>query len=157
MRIVYQANLPVANEIGTGKKKQAFQIDRCGNVFHLSCHMFFQFGFFFICKSFFFLKAIIYDWWSHTWLSELFLKRPNSLWLCFFFFFQIDLGDRLLPAFNHASKIPFSDVNLAQGQARAPKWGPDSSTSEVTTIQLEFRDLSKITGNKKYEVQHERS
>ena len=26
-----------------------------------------------------------------------------------------------------------------------------SSTSEVTTIQLEFRDLSRVTGNPKYE------
>ncbi|KAH9508774.1 Endoplasmic reticulum mannosyl-oligosaccharide 1,2-alpha-mannosidase [Bulinus truncatus] len=63
----------------------------------------------------------------------------------------IDLGKRLLPAFNHGSKIPYSDVNLANGIARPPKWGPDSSTSEVTTIQLEFRDLSKVTGNKEFE------
>ncbi|XP_005106053.1 endoplasmic reticulum mannosyl-oligosaccharide 1,2-alpha-mannosidase [Aplysia californica] len=63
----------------------------------------------------------------------------------------IDLGTRLLPAFNHNSKIPFSDVNLAHGVAKAPRWGPDSSTSEVTTIQLEFRDLSKVSGDKRFE------
>ncbi|CAL1536742.1 unnamed protein product [Lymnaea stagnalis] len=63
----------------------------------------------------------------------------------------IELGNRLLPAFNHGSKIPYSDVNLATADARPPKWGPDSSTSEVTTIQLEFRDLSLVTGDKKYE------
>ncbi|XP_059157352.1 endoplasmic reticulum mannosyl-oligosaccharide 1,2-alpha-mannosidase-like isoform X2 [Physella acuta] len=62
----------------------------------------------------------------------------------------IDLGERLLNAFNHNSKIPYSDVNLANGIARPPKWGPDSSTSEVTTIQLEFRDLSLITGNPRF-------
>ncbi|CAG5127693.1 unnamed protein product [Candidula unifasciata] len=62
----------------------------------------------------------------------------------------VDLGDRLLPSFNPDSKIPYSDVNLAKGLARAPRWGPDSSTSEVTTIQLEFRDLTAITGNNKY-------
>lgn len=36
-------------------------------------------------------------------------------------------------------------------KSHSPKWSPDSSTSEVTTIQLEFRDLSKATGNSKYE------
>ncbi|KAK3586722.1 hypothetical protein CHS0354_017519 [Potamilus streckersoni] len=62
-----------------------------------------------------------------------------------------DLGDRLLPCFKSPSQVPFSDVNLKTGKAHAPQWGPDSSTSEVTTIQLEFRDLSRITGNPKYE------
>ncbi|KAB7499169.1 Endoplasmic reticulum mannosyl-oligosaccharide 1,2-alpha-mannosidase [Armadillidium nasatum] len=62
----------------------------------------------------------------------------------------IDLADRLLGAFSSQSGVPFSDVNLATGQPSKPKWGPDSSTSEVTTIQLEFRDLSKVTGNPKY-------
>ena len=58
----------------------------------------------------------------------------------------------MLPCFNSPSKVPYSDVNLLTGRAHAPRWGPDSSTSEVTTIQLEFRDLSRITGDKKYEV-----
>ena len=58
----------------------------------------------------------------------------------------------MLPCFNSPSKVPYSDVNLLTGRAHAPRWGPDSSTSEVTTIQLEFRDLSRITGEKKYEV-----
>ncbi|XP_060595880.1 endoplasmic reticulum mannosyl-oligosaccharide 1,2-alpha-mannosidase-like isoform X2 [Ruditapes philippinarum] len=61
-----------------------------------------------------------------------------------------DLGDRLLPCFNSPSRVPYSDVNLRSGNAHAPRWGPDSSTSEVTTIQIEFRDLSRITGDPKY-------
>ncbi|XP_048244954.1 endoplasmic reticulum mannosyl-oligosaccharide 1,2-alpha-mannosidase-like isoform X1 [Haliotis rufescens] len=68
----------------------------------------------------------------------------------------IDLGNRLMPCFNTGSKVPYSDVNLASGRAHAPRWGPDSSTSEVTTIQLEFRDLSRISGEKKFEdIVHE--
>jgi len=63
----------------------------------------------------------------------------------------VDLADRLLTAFDSPSGIPFSDVNLKTRKGHAPKWSPDSSTSEVTTIQLEFRDLSRITGNPKYE------
>lgn len=54
-----------------------------------------------------------------------------------------NLGDRLLPCFESESGVPFSDVNLATRKAHSPKWSPDSSTSEVTTVQLEFRDLSR--------------
>lgn len=57
-----------------------------------------------------------------------------------------DLGQRLMPCFDSPSGIPFSDVNLATMNAHSPKWSPDSSTSEVTTIQLEFRDLARSTG-----------
>jgi hypothetical protein len=64
----------------------------------------------------------------------------------------VDLADRLLPSFDSESGVPYSDVNLFTRKAHAPKWSPDSSTSEVTTIQLEFRDLSRVTGNLKYEV-----
>lgn len=63
----------------------------------------------------------------------------------------IELGDRLLPCFDSESGVPFSDVNLGSLKSHSPKWSPDSSTSEVTTIQLEFRDLSRITGDSKYE------
>jgi hypothetical protein len=58
-----------------------------------------------------------------------------------------DLGQRLLPAFNRQSGVPFSDVNLGTHTAHRPRWGPDSSTSEVTTIQLEFKELSRLSGN----------
>ncbi len=63
-----------------------------------------------------------------------------------------DLGDRLLVAFNTPSGIPFSDVNLYSRTARSPAWSPDSSTAEVATVQLEFRDLSRVVGDPKYEV-----
>lgn len=63
----------------------------------------------------------------------------------------VDLGTRLLPCFNSDSGVPYSDVNLATRKAHSPKWSPDSSTSEVTTIQLEFRDLSRCTGDPKFE------
>eukprot|EP00037_Helgoeca_nana_P002037 m.31449 g.31449 ORF g.31449 m.31449 type:complete len:627 (+) comp12321_c0_seq1:65-1945(+) len=62
----------------------------------------------------------------------------------------VDLGDRLMHAFDSPSKVPYSDVNIGTLHAHKPKWGPDSSTSEVTTIQLEFRELSRITKDPKY-------
>ncbi|XP_053987143.1 endoplasmic reticulum mannosyl-oligosaccharide 1,2-alpha-mannosidase [Hylaeus volcanicus] len=61
------------------------------------------------------------------------------------------LGDRMMPAFSTSSGVPYSDVNLGTKTAHSPKWGPDSSTSEITSIQLEFRDLSRSTGEPKYE------
>lgn len=57
-----------------------------------------------------------------------------------------------MPAFDTKSGVPYSDVNLKTGKAHAPRWGPDSSTSEVTTIHLEFNDLSYATGADKYKV-----
>ncbi|XP_051170320.1 endoplasmic reticulum mannosyl-oligosaccharide 1,2-alpha-mannosidase [Leptopilina boulardi] len=64
----------------------------------------------------------------------------------------IDLGDRMLPAFSTRSDVPYSDVNLGMRSAHSPKWGPDSSTSEVTSIQLEFRDLSRSSGQPRFEA-----
>ncbi|GLV42700.1 alpha-Mannosidase class I b [Carabus blaptoides fortunei] len=63
----------------------------------------------------------------------------------------LDLGERLLPCFESDSGVPYSDVNLATRKAHSPKWSPDSSTSEVTTLQLEFRDLSRSTGSPRFE------
>lgn len=56
-----------------------------------------------------------------------------------------------MPCFLSPSGIPYSDVNLSAMLAHAPKWSPDSSTSEVSTIQMEFRDLSRLTNISLYE------
>ncbi|XP_058813455.1 endoplasmic reticulum mannosyl-oligosaccharide 1,2-alpha-mannosidase [Topomyia yanbarensis] len=63
----------------------------------------------------------------------------------------LDLGQRLLPCFDSPSGIPYSDINIETMKAHPPKWSPDSSTSEVTTLQLEFRDLSRSTLNPVFE------
>ncbi|XP_039125560.1 mannosyl-oligosaccharide 1,2-alpha-mannosidase MNS3 [Dioscorea cayenensis subsp. rotundata] len=60
------------------------------------------------------------------------------------------LADRLLVAFTASpTAIPFSDVVLRDQSAHP---APDglSSTSEVSTLQLEFNYLSAITGDPKY-------
>ncbi|XP_064460068.1 endoplasmic reticulum mannosyl-oligosaccharide 1,2-alpha-mannosidase-like isoform X2 [Ornithodoros turicata] len=62
-----------------------------------------------------------------------------------------DLGERLLPGFSSNSGIPYSDVNLQSGTAHAPIWAPDSTVSEVSSIQLEFRALSRAAKNPVYE------
>lgn len=57
-----------------------------------------------------------------------------------------------MPGFRSSSGVPYSDVNLQTGHAHAPTWGQDSTVSEISTVQLEFRDLSCVTGDSKYEV-----
>ncbi|XP_070286344.1 endoplasmic reticulum mannosyl-oligosaccharide 1,2-alpha-mannosidase isoform X2 [Myotis yumanensis] len=62
-----------------------------------------------------------------------------------------DFGNRLMPAFRTPSKIPYSDVNIGTGVAHPPWWTSDSTVAEVTSIQLEFRELSRLTGDKKFQ------
>ncbi|MEQ2189431.1 Endoplasmic reticulum mannosyl-oligosaccharide 1,2-alpha-mannosidase, partial [Goodea atripinnis] len=62
-----------------------------------------------------------------------------------------DIGSRLMPAFNTQSKIPYSDVNIGKGTAHPPRWTSDSTVAEVTSIQLEFRELSRLTQEPQYQ------
>lgn len=64
-----------------------------------------------------------------------------------------NLADRLLSAFTSSpTAIPFSDVVLRDSSAHS---APDglSSTSEVSTLQLEFNYLSAISGDPKYSTE----
>ncbi|UXI15829.1 hypothetical protein NH340_JMT01772 [Sarcoptes scabiei] len=63
-----------------------------------------------------------------------------------------DLGNRLIHCFDSPSKIPYSDVNLKTSTATTPKWSTDSSLSEVSSMQLEFRDLSYEIHNQSFEA-----
>ncbi|KAM3867737.1 mannosidase, alpha, class 1B, member 1b [Diretmus argenteus] len=63
-----------------------------------------------------------------------------------------DIGSRLMPAFNTPSKIPYSDVNIGKGTAHPPRWTSDSTVAEVTSIQLEFRELSHLTQDPQYQA-----
>eukprot|EP00607_Mallomonas_marina_P010390 CAMPEP_0182422000 /NCGR_PEP_ID=MMETSP1167-20130531/7594_1 /TAXON_ID=2988 /ORGANISM="Mallomonas Sp, Strain CCMP3275" /LENGTH=874 /DNA_ID=CAMNT_0024599693 /DNA_START=38 /DNA_END=2662 /DNA_ORIENTATION=+ len=63
-----------------------------------------------------------------------------------------ELGDKLLPAFNTASGIPTSHVNLRTGQANGGWSGSSAILSELGSLQLEFRYLSYMTDDPKYEA-----
>jgi hypothetical protein len=54
-----------------------------------------------------------------------------------------DLGNRLLPAFNSPTGLPYVYVNLRTGQVR----DPISNPAETGTLLLEFGTLSKLTNN----------
>ena len=63
------------------------------------------------------------------------------------------LADRLLSAFTSSpTAIPFSDVVLHDKLAH-PAPGGLSSTSEVSTLQLEFNYLTEVTGDLKYSLE----
>jgi len=63
----------------------------------------------------------------------------------------LDIADRLLPAWSQSqSAIPLSDVNPYRRKARPPKFTQFSSLSEVSTVQLEFRELAVIADDFKF-------
>ncbi|CAF2379856.1 unnamed protein product [Rotaria sp. Silwood2] len=81
----------------------------------------------------------------HLTADELFLKRA------------IELGDRLLVNFNTPTGLPFAEINIKRKTASGYRWTSDSALSEVGTVQIEMRDLSRVSGDKKYENAAEKS
>lgn len=63
----------------------------------------------------------------------------------------VDLADRLLPAFDTSSGIPQAMSNLGK-RVGVYDYGNGGlvSTAEASTLQLEFRYLSYISGDYKY-------
>ena len=63
----------------------------------------------------------------------------------------VDLGDRLMMAFDTPSGLPTAMVNFAKRTSISDVHNRNLvSTAEVATLQLEFRYLSEITGNESY-------
>jgi endoplasmic reticulum Man9GlcNAc2 1,2-alpha-mannosidase len=74
----------------------------------------------------------------HLSADEIFLKKAY------------EVGNRSMPAFSTPSRIPLSDINLMRQSAKAPYWTADSSISEVTTLQLEYKDLTYETKDPRF-------
>lgn len=63
-----------------------------------------------------------------------------------------DIAERLLPAWDTPSGIPYNIINLARGNPHNPGWtGGDSILADSGTEQLEFIALSQRTGDPKYQ------
>jgi mannosidase alpha-like ER degradation enhancer 2 len=64
-----------------------------------------------------------------------------------------DLADRLLPAFDSPTGMPYRYVNLRTGVTRDPVSNP----AEIGTLMLEFGTLSKLTGKPVYYAKAKRA
>ena len=74
-----------------------------------------------------------------------------------FFIKAKDMGDRLYKAFQRDHGIPYELVNLKSGRGSNAGWlGSKYIISEMGTLQLEFRELARITGEEKYAKSSER-
>ncbi|KAF2645607.1 mannosyl-oligosaccharide 1,2-alpha-mannosidase [Massarina eburnea CBS 473.64] len=63
----------------------------------------------------------------------------------------VDLADRLLGAYDSPSGIPYASIHLANRRGLVSHAdGGASSTAEATTLQLEMKYLSNVTGNDIY-------
>ena len=58
----------------------------------------------------------------------------------------VDLANRMMPAFNTPTDMPYRYVNLQTGKVRDSINNP----AEIGTLLLEFGQLSRLTGDKKY-------
>ncbi|XP_019442660.1 PREDICTED: mannosyl-oligosaccharide 1,2-alpha-mannosidase MNS1-like [Lupinus angustifolius] len=77
--------------------------------------------------------------------DELFLEKAR------------DLADKLLPAWNTPSGIPFNRINLAYGNANNPSWQAGNSIlADSGSEQLEFIALSQRTKDLKYQQKVEK-
>ncbi|GFH56442.1 hypothetical protein CTEN210_12918 [Chaetoceros tenuissimus] len=63
-----------------------------------------------------------------------------------------DIGQRLFKAFNSPSGVPYFQVNLKTGIAKNELWSPqETQISAAGSLQLEFRELARITHNREYD------
>lgn len=63
----------------------------------------------------------------------------------------VQIADKLLPAFDTPSSIPYSNINIRTGYARNHDWAYGAAIlSEFGSMHLEFIYLSHVTGDPKY-------
>lgn len=68
-----------------------------------------------------------------------------------------DIADRLLPAWDTPTGIPYNRINLAHGNPHNHGWtGGESILADSGTEQLEFIALSQRTGDPKYQQKAEK-
>ena len=80
-------------------------------------------------------------------LSAYQLSEQDSLYLEK----AVELADRIMPVFETHNGIPMTMINLGLRKG-IPEEGNNGwvSTAEIATLQLEFKYLSHITGDRKY-------
>mmetsp|Transcript_8756 Transcript_8756/g.10228 ORF Transcript_8756/g.10228 Transcript_8756/m.10228 type:complete len:620 (+) Transcript_8756:102-1961(+) len=69
-----------------------------------------------------------------------------------------DLADRLLPAFDSPSGVPWNTVHLITGEGKNEEHcRHETNLASAGTVQVEFRYLAKVTGEMKYAVKAEKA
>ena len=63
----------------------------------------------------------------------------------------LDLGERLLPAFETPTGIPFHTINLRHGVSREVSQTRETCTAAAGTLLLELGLLSRLTGDARFE------
>ena len=61
----------------------------------------------------------------------------------------VDVAERILPAFNTTTGMPYGSVNLRYGVAKGET--PITCTAGVGTFIIEFGTISRLTGDEKFE------
>uniref|UniRef100_A0A8C7XZQ8 alpha-1,2-Mannosidase n=1 Tax=Oryzias sinensis TaxID=183150 RepID=A0A8C7XZQ8_9TELE len=80
------------------------------------------------------------------------LKFPSTFFLQVFKLKAVQLAEKLLPAFNTPTGIPWAMVNLKSGVGRNWGWASAGSSilAEFGTLHMEFVHLTYLTGNPVY-------
>jgi mannosyl-oligosaccharide alpha-1,2-mannosidase len=79
------------------------------------------------------------------------LPDASSQWDSVYLTKATALADRLLGAYNSQSGVPYASIQLDVGQGiRSNDIMGASSTAEATTLQIEMKYLSHLTGNATY-------
>eukprot|EP00931_Biecheleriopsis_adriatica_P051900 TRINITY_DN30142_c0_g1_i1.p1 TRINITY_DN30142_c0_g1~~TRINITY_DN30142_c0_g1_i1.p1 ORF type:complete len:976 (+),score=142.76 TRINITY_DN30142_c0_g1_i1:26-2929(+) len=60
------------------------------------------------------------------------------------------LGEKLLGAFNTPTGIPRSTIDVGTGQTASRSSMPNTVLAEATTLQVEFRYMTHVTGDRRY-------
>ena len=61
------------------------------------------------------------------------------------------LGEKLLMAFTSPSGLPLPTIDIGTGRAEMHKWNSNAVLAEVATLQVEFRYMSRATGDMRYQ------
>jgi hypothetical protein len=98
-------------------------------------------------------ENLSYDFDADVQLFEINIRSLGSLLSAYqmdgdarFLHLAVDLADRLLPAFDSPTGMPYRHVNLQSGATKDPLNNP----AEIGTLLLEWGTLSRITGNPVY-------
>ncbi|CAJ1328867.1 unnamed protein product [Effrenium voratum] len=62
-----------------------------------------------------------------------------------------NLGEKLLGAFGTPSGMPLPTIDVGTGKAGMHSWNANTVLAEVTTLQVEFRYISQITGDQRWQ------